>query len=137
MNLLANIYPEGIQVGHLPGEFTGLQLHDNIDIAISKARSENIKLSLLYVAIISPPFLATIVTRKNAKAPFSSGNRHLEIYIFETFCHKDLSLYANFRVQSCCTQLVDQLLVKVCIEKTKRKAVFVGAPGWVECTAGD
>ena len=72
-------YPEGIQVGHLPGEFTGLQLQGNIDIAISKARSENIKLPFLYVAIISPPFLAT---RKNAKTPFSSGNHHLEIYIF-------------------------------------------------------
>ena len=50
-------------------------------------------------------------------------------------CHQDLSLNANFRVQS--SQLSDQLLVKVCIEKTKRKAVSVGAPGCVECTAGD
>ena len=75
-------YPEGIQVGHLPGEFTGLQLQGNIDIAISKARSKNIKLSFLYIAIISPPFLATFVTTKNAKTPFSSGNHHLEIYIF-------------------------------------------------------
>ena len=41
-------YPEGIQVGQLPGEFTGLQLQGNIDIAISKARSENIKLSFLF-----------------------------------------------------------------------------------------
>ena len=121
----------------MPDEFTGLQLHDNIDIAIYKARSESIKFFFLYVSIISPPFLATFVTTRNAKTPFSSGNHHLEIYIFETMCHQDLSLNANFRVQSCCTQLVDQLLVKVCIEKTKRKAVSVGAPGCVECTAGD
>ena len=121
----------------MPGGFTALQLHDNIDIAIYKARSENIKLFFLYVFIISPPFLATFVTTRNAKTPFSPGNHHLEIYIFETMCHQDLSLNANFRVQSCCTQLVDQLLVKVCIEKTKRKAVSVGAPGCVECTAGD
>ena len=63
-------YPEGIQVGHLPGEFTGLQLQGNIDIAISKARSENIKLSFLYIAIISPPFLATFVTTKMRKRNF-------------------------------------------------------------------
>ena len=121
----------------MPGGFTALQLHDNIDIAIYKARSENIKLFFLYVFIISPPFLATFVTTRNAKTPFSPGNHHLEIYIFETMCHQDLSLNAHFRVQSCCTHLGDQLLEKVCIEKTKRKAVTVGAPGWVECTAGD
>ena len=41
-------------------------------------------------------------------------------------CHQDLSLNANFRVQSCCSQLGDQLLVKVCIEKNKAQGGVCG-----------
>ena len=38
-------------------------------------------------------------------------------------CHQDLSLNANFRVQSCCSQLGDQPLVKVCIENKAQGGV--------------